>query len=68
MKFLEESVKFIEQKDELEAKIRDQNNLKKAVAKDLPKILGEIKTLKEEIDELKKLQDNKVSNLEDCDK
>ena len=55
MKFLEESVKFIEQKDELEAKIRDQNNLKKAVAKDLPKILGEIKTLKEEIDELKKL-------------
>ena len=48
--------------------MRRQQDEKKAAAKDLPSIIKEMKALSAEIDEVKKNQDVKVTNLEECDK
>lgn len=65
---LKASIPAIEEKEEIEAKINVIYKAKKEASKNLPAILQEMKTLKEEIDELKKGQEVKIESLETLDK
>ena len=68
IKFLKESIPFIERKDEIDALVGQQNKNKKSAGNDLPAMKAEMKKLSAEIDELKKGQGERVETTENYDK
>ena len=68
IKFLQDSIPFITEKEKIDAKINESFKAKKLITKNLPAILQEQKALQKEIDEQKKDKEIQVETLESLDK
>lgn len=66
--FIKESLPFIQERDEIDAKIKAQNAKRKEIGKDLSSIKAEIETTMKEVEEMRKTIEAKSEVREDFDK